>query len=98
MRIACPHCGPRGHDEFAYHGDAVPSRPDAAAPDALAAFNDYVYLRTNPAGAHRELWYHSAGCQAWLIVERDTRSHEITSVQSAVESKVTAAPASSESA
>ena len=25
MRIPCPYCGPRGHDEFAYHGDTIGS-------------------------------------------------------------------------
>ena len=39
-----------------------------------AALFDYVYLRDNPAGAHRELWYHGAGCRAWLVVTRDTRT------------------------
>jgi len=77
MRIHCPHCGPRGHDEFAYYGDAAPVRPDPTRPDAEAAFCDYVYLRDNPAGPHRELWYHAQGCQAWLVVERDTRTHAI---------------------
>ncbi len=38
---------------------------------------DYVYLRDNPAGAHRELWYHGAGCRSWLVVARDTRTHQI---------------------
>ena len=80
MRINCPNCGPRGHDEFAYGGDATRQRPDPAAPDAGAAFCDYVYLRDNPDGAHRELWFHAAGCHAWLIVERDTRTQVIGAV------------------
>jgi sarcosine oxidase subunit delta len=78
MRIHCPHCGPRGHDEFVYEGDATRRRPDAGAPDG--AVHDYVYLRDNPAGLHRELWFHAAGCHSWLVVERDTRNHEIRSV------------------
>ena len=80
MRIACPHCGSRDGREFAYHGDAAVIRPDAAAADAEARFAAYVYLRDNPAGALRELWYHAAGCQAWLVVTRDTRTHEIAAV------------------
>ena len=83
MRIACPHCGDRDAREFVTHGDAGPIRPDAAAPDALARFVDYVYLRDNPAGALRELWFHAAGCHAWLVVTRDTGTHEITSVEPA---------------
>jgi sarcosine oxidase subunit delta len=42
-------------------------------------------VRDNPAGPHRELWYHAAGCQSWLIVTRDTRTHEITAVEAARE-------------
>jgi methylglutamate dehydrogenase subunit B len=82
MRIACPHCGLRDVREFTYLGDAAPARPDPNAADAIDRFNDYVYLRDNPAGAHRELWYHGAGCQAWLTIERDTRSHAIAAVRS----------------
>jgi sarcosine oxidase subunit delta len=80
MRIHCPYCGARGSDEFAYHGDATARRPDPARPDAAAAFFDYVYQRDNPAGRHRELWYHAAGCRAWLVVTRDVRDHAIVSV------------------
>jgi sarcosine oxidase subunit delta len=85
MRIACPYCGERDVREFAYHGDAAPVRPDPAARDALARFTEYVYLRENPAAPLRELWYHAAGCQSWLIVTRDTRTHEIAAVQAARE-------------
>jgi heterotetrameric sarcosine oxidase delta subunit len=83
MRIPCPCCGPRGSEEFAYHGDAAPQRP---APEAdAAAWADYVYLRDNPAGPIDELWYHAAGCHAWLRVRRDTRSHAILAVRLARE-------------
>ena len=81
MRIPCPYCGERGSHEFAYHGDATLRRPAADAADATAAFVDYVYLRDNPAGPHRELWYHAAGCRRWLVVTRDTRSHVIHDVR-----------------
>ncbi|GLK78384.1 sarcosine oxidase subunit delta [Methylopila turkensis] len=81
MRIPCPYCGVRGLDEFAYLGDATLIRPDPAAPGAEAAFHDYVYLRDNPAGLHRELWQHASGCQSWLVVTRDTRTHAIGRVE-----------------
>ena len=77
MRIPCPFCGPRGNEEFTYLGDASVRRPDPSADDATA-FHEYVYLRDNPSGPHRELWYHGAGCRRWLIVTRNTRTHEIT--------------------
>jgi sarcosine oxidase subunit delta len=76
MRIPCPHCGVRDVQEFTYLGDAAPRRPDG--PDATQArMAGYVYLRDNLAGRHRELWYHGAGCRAWLVVTRDTRTHAI---------------------
>ena len=43
--------------------------------------HDYVYLRSNPAGAHRELWYHEQGDRSWLVVTRNTVTHEILSVE-----------------
>ena len=79
MRIPCPCCGERGADEFSYLGDAAPVRPAPNA--AMADWVDYAYLRDNPSGAHAELWYHAAGCHAWLTVTRDLRSHAILSVQ-----------------
>ncbi len=80
MRIPCPYCGSRDLQEFTYLGDATLSRPDPAGPDAALLFLDYVHLRDNPAGLHREFWYHAAGCRSWLIVERDTTSHAVLGV------------------
>ena len=82
MRIPCPHCGTRDLREFSYLGDAKPVRPDPNSLNAIDRFNTYVYVRDNPLGQHSELWYHSAGCQAWLVVERDTRTHAITGARS----------------
>ena len=83
MRIDCPYCGNRDAREFNYLGDATVTRPDPAAPDAPEKFVAYVYQRDNPAGRHRELWYHGFGCQAWLVVTRDTRTHEISGTEAA---------------
>ncbi|GLK75506.1 sarcosine oxidase subunit delta [Methylopila jiangsuensis] len=93
MRIACPYCGPRGVDEFSYLGDATLKRPDPAAENADAAFHAYVYLRDNPAGPHRELWQHASGCQSWLVVTRDTRTHEISAVEYARDAAIASAGA-----
>jgi methylglutamate dehydrogenase subunit B len=80
MRINCPYCGERSLDEFVYQGDATLTRPDPASANAGNEFYSYGYERKNPAGAHQELWYHSAGCHAWLVVSRDTRTHEIAAI------------------
>ena len=90
MRIDCCYCGPRSNEEFVYHGDATVRRPDGdfyPAPDAAAGqeWLAYVYLRDNPAGRHRELWQHAAGCRAWLVITRDTVSHAIEKVEPASE-------------
>jgi heterotetrameric sarcosine oxidase delta subunit len=81
MRIACPYCGERGNEEFSYHGDASVMRPRDGGAAPTQAWTDYVYLRENASGRHRELWYHTAGCQSWLVVTRDLRNHEITKVE-----------------
>jgi sarcosine oxidase subunit delta len=81
MRIACPHCGERGNEEFSYLGAAGLRRPTADAP--ADAWHDYVYLRDNIAGPHKELWHHLNGCRRWLVVTRDTRTHVIASVEDA---------------
>ena len=74
MRIPCPYCGSRDASEFSYSGDATQTRPPAENADAMF---DYVYLRDNPVGVHREYWYHAAGCHAWLKVTRNVSTHEV---------------------
>ncbi|MBQ0752285.1 MAG: sarcosine oxidase subunit delta [Roseovarius sp.] len=82
MLINHPLLGPRDASEFVYKGDAaLINRPDPDAPDALERFIDYGYLRDNPAGAHRELWFHEQGDRSWLVVTRNTLTHEITDVE-----------------
>ena len=84
MIINHPLLGPRDAQEFTYLGDAsLIERPDWQADDALEQFHDYQYLRDNPAGSHRELWFHEFGDRSWLVVTRDTTTHEITSVEMA---------------
>jgi sarcosine oxidase subunit delta len=74
MRIACPLCGARDRREFYYKGAAL-ARPAADAGDQ--AWDDYLHLRDNPAGRTQDLWQHEAGCGAWIVVTRDTVSHEV---------------------
>lgn len=78
MRLTCPICGARDRREFYYQGDAIAlQRP---APDASDdAWEDYVHLRDNPAGETRDLWQHEGGCGAWIVVRRNTVTHEVLS-------------------
>ncbi len=81
MRITCRYCGERSLDEFVYLGDAAPARPVDGGTTPNEAWSSYVYLRDNIAGPTRELWYHTAGCHAWLVVTRNTRDHQIEAVE-----------------
>ncbi|MDB5660153.1 MAG: soxD [Cypionkella sp.] len=82
MIINHPLLGPRDSQEFVYLGDAaLIHRPDGMADGSLDKFIDYAYLRDNPAGEHRELWYHEQGDRSWLVVTRNTVTHEITAVE-----------------
>ncbi|WP_281972199.1 sarcosine oxidase subunit delta [Ruegeria faecimaris] len=82
MIINHPLLGPRDASEFTYLGDAaLIDRPDWQAENAAEAFHDYAYLRDNPAGEHRELWYHETGDRSWLVVTRNTLTHEISKVE-----------------
>ncbi len=86
MIIEHPLLGPRDSQEFTYLGDAsLLHRPDASAGDAAESFFDYQYLRDNPAGTHRELWYHEMGDRSWLVITRDTVTHEILAVELAAD-------------
>ena len=86
MIINHPLLGPRDAAEFVYLGDAsLINRPDWRMENAAERFYDYLYLRDNPAGEHRELWYHEQGDRSWLVVTRNTLTHEITNVELARE-------------
>lgn len=85
MLITCPYCGERDSGEFTCLGEAPVPRPDPQAPDAPDRFHEAVHLRDNPAGPHEELWFHAAGCHAWLRVDRDTRTHRIAATRLARE-------------
>jgi sarcosine oxidase subunit delta len=78
MLIPHPLLGLRDSSEFTYLGDAsLIDRPDGMADGAAEAFFDYQYLRDNPAGEHRELWFHEQGDRSWLVVTRNTLTHEV---------------------
>ncbi len=92
MIIPHPLLGPRDAQEFTYLGDAsLISPPDEpvgdATPEAEAALCDHVFLRDNPAGVHRELWFHEYGDRSWLVVTRNTVTHEILGAELASEVK-----------
>ena len=80
--IPCPYCGPRNEDEFVCWSEVVPRPSD---PDALsdAEWTDHVYNHANPRGWVREQWWHERGCRRWIIVERNTVTHEVAGAEPA---------------
>ena len=91
MMIAHPLLGLRDAAEFTIYGDAcMMQRPIVEDPanigdDDVHRFYEFMYLRDNLAGVHRELWYHEQGDRSWLVVTRNTLTHEIIEVELASE-------------
>jgi heterotetrameric sarcosine oxidase delta subunit len=77
MQVPCPHCGPRAQSEFVYERTVDSVVTLDAAPDAAMAA---LFTRANPRGLDEEIWRHTYGCRAWLVITR----HRITNAISAV--------------
>jgi len=85
LNITCPWCGPREESEFSYGGEAHIMRP--LDTDALtdAEWGDYLFMRKNPRGLHKEQWVHTYGCRRWFNVERNTLSYQIKTIYKVAE-------------
>ena len=82
MLIDHPLLGPRDSAEFVVLGDsALMDRPTPTEDDLLHRFCEYLHLRYNVAGKHFELWYHEHGDHSWLVVTRNTLTHEVINVE-----------------
>ena len=78
--VRCPHCGHREATEYVYGGE-ITERP--AQRPGRRELCLYLYQRANAAGVQREWWFHAAGCNRWLVVERDTVTNEVHDVVAA---------------
>ena len=81
LRIQCPFCGLRDHSEFSYGSDASVEYPPLDC--SQEAWHDAVFQRENIDGIQFETWQHTLGCRMWIVVERNTRTHDILSVRPA---------------
>lgn len=80
MQITCPHCGPRAQAEFVYVRTVDSVVPLNAAPDEAM---QTLFTRANPRGPDEEIWRHTYGCRAWIVLIRHRVTHEITAVRAA---------------
>lgn len=78
MQIHCPHCGPRAQTEFVYERtvDSVVAL-DVAPDDAM----NTLFARNNPRGVDEEIWRHTFGCRAWMVISRHRITNQITAVR-----------------
>ena len=78
MQITCPHCGPRAQTEFVYGRTVDSVVPlDAEPADAMRT----LFTRNNPRGADEEIWRHTFGCRAWMVLTRHRVTHVIEAVR-----------------
>jgi sarcosine oxidase, subunit delta len=77
LLIACPWCGARPENEFHYGGEAHIARPNDPGSLDDAAWAEFLYMRRNPKGLHRERWRHIHGCGRFFNCVRDTVSDRI---------------------
>ena len=75
--IECPWCGERDESEFNCVGEAHIARPLETEKMSDQDWADYLFMRSNPKGLHREQWLHAAGCRRYFNAERDTVSYRI---------------------
>ena len=76
--IQCPWCGERDESEFNCVGEAHIARPLDTEKLSDEEWADYLFMRSNPKGLHREQWLHAAGCRRYFNAERDTVSYRIS--------------------
>ena len=78
LLIECPYCGVRDESEFSYAGEAHIARPLETEKLSDEEWADYLFMRKNPRGMHREQWLHAAGCRRYFNAVRDTVSYRIS--------------------
>ncbi len=82
LLIECPWCGHRDESEFSYAGEAHIARPLETEKLSDEAWADYLFMRKNPKGLHREQWLHTAGCRRYFNLERDDHTRGIQLIAS----------------
>ena len=75
LLIKCPYCAEaRPELEFHYAGEAHIARPLEPATLSDEQWAEFLYMRSNNRGPHRERWRHLHGCGRFFNAVRDTLS------------------------
>ena len=75
MLIPCPWCGNRDDSEFSYGGEASVKRQQLGKDISDKEWNEYIFIRKNIKGEHKERWNHSNGCRQWFNAIRNTTTN-----------------------
>jgi sarcosine oxidase subunit delta len=78
LLIACPLCGPRAGAEFTFERPVESILPLTACTEEAT---ERLFTRDNPRGPSAELWRHAYGCRAWIVLTRNTSTHDITDIR-----------------
>jgi heterotetrameric sarcosine oxidase delta subunit len=78
MQINCPHCGPRAQAEFTYERTVDSVVPLDAKPEVAM---EILFTRHNPRGVDEEIWRHTYGCRAWMVLTRHRVTNEISAIR-----------------
>lgn len=78
MKITCPHCGPRAQAEFVYERTVDSVVALDAAPEVAM---ETLFTRDNPRGVDEEIWRHTYGCHAWMVITRHRITNDITATR-----------------
>jgi heterotetrameric sarcosine oxidase delta subunit len=73
LLIPCPHCGERDESEFNY-GGRVADFPELQAD--MSTWYRAIHLPDVNDPIVNEVWFHASGCECWIQVKRDIRTHE----------------------
>ena len=76
LTLRCPYCDVQADEsELAAGGEAHLKRVGPEGDDA--AFEGYLFNRSNPKGVHFERWRHVYGCGKWFLAARCTNTLEV---------------------
>ena len=73
MLVPCPWCGERDESEFSFGGEAHLERPQDSCSDK--EWTEYIFMRKNIKGEHKERWIHINGCRQWFNAVRNTTTN-----------------------